>query len=81
MRFKEDEEGESDDITVHCHAKPELALSRSDSNVCEDDGSTYKADHGLRRILMTSFMTDLDDVNDDQVAGFSLYELGDAEAA
>ena len=51
-------------------------FSRSDSNVCEEDGSTYKADHGLRRILMTSFMIDLDDVNDDQVAGFSLCELG-----
>jgi hypothetical protein len=74
MRFKEDEEEESDDINVHGHAKPDLALSRSDSNVCEEDKSTFKVDHGFRRILMTSLTTD-SDINDDQVGGFSLCEL------
>jgi hypothetical protein len=75
MRFKEDEEAaESDDINVHGHAKPDLALSRSDSNLCEEEGSTFKVDHGFRRILMTSFTTD-SDINDDQVGGFSLCQF------
>lgn len=69
MRFREDEEEEevvSDDINVHGHAKPDLALSRSDSNVSEEDASKFKADHGFRRMVMTPFATD-SDVNDDHV--------------
>ena len=75
MRFKEDEEEESDDINVHGHTKLELGLSRSDSNACEEDESTFKADHGFRRILVTSLTTD-SDVNDDQVGGFYFASFG-----
>ena len=74
MRFKEDEEEESDDINVHGHTKLELGLSRSDSNACEEDESTFKADHGFGRILVTSLTTD-SDVNDDQVGKFSLCKI------
>lgn len=80
MRFKEDEEEESDDINVHGHAKLDLGLSRSDSNVCEEAGSTFKADHGFRRILMTSFTTD-SDVNDDQVGEITEQENAPAARA